>query len=108
MSKDISYRETVFQLIDEERERQIELGKDDNNPWALWLMIVSDYFGRVANTLWKLTAGDKDTTSDDLMKDLIRVLAVGVAWVEHIIMYAKVNEEENFGDITVQEEKETR
>lgn len=107
MSKHISYRETMFQLIDEERERQIELGKSDNNPWALWTMIFSDYVGRVSNTLWKLTTGNEDTTVDDLLKDLVRVLAIGVAWGEHIIMHSVEVEEEDLGEITVQE-KEAR
>ena len=105
MSKHASYREVVFQLIDEERERQIELGKSDNNPWALWLMILGDYVGRISNTLWKLTTGDKDTTGDDLLKDLVRALAIGVAWSEHIILHSINIEEDDLGDITIQEEK---
>ena len=81
-----SIREMVLQLIDEERNRQIKLGRSDNNPWAVWLMILTDYFGRTANILWKLAFNVGGVTPDDLLKALIKFLAVGVAFGEHIII----------------------
>ena len=70
-------RETVFLLIDEERNRQIELGKPQKHAWATWLILFTDYTGRVAKELWALAYRQKDT-ADSLIEALVKLLAVGV------------------------------
>lgn len=106
MTKNEDYRESVFQLIDEERERQIKLGKSDNNPWIIWLTILNDYLGRVANTLWKMVYEVEERTIDDLLEDTIKLLAIGVAFCEHIILESPAIEpEEDSGVLFLEDGK---
>lgn len=82
-------REVVFQMIDEERERQINLDKEQRHAWATWNIIFNDYVGRVARELWYLANKDKNT-ADDIILSLVKVLAVGVAWLEDILNYKRL------------------
>lgn len=83
----------VLELIAEEREEQHASGKEDNHGWATWLILFSDYCGRVATALCKLTFGtEKDQKF--LERALVKALAVGTAWLEHVIMNNPENTEE--------------
>lgn len=79
-------REAIYALIDGERERQQKLGKQDNHAWVVWLTIFMDYSGRVANQLWFLLT-QKEETAEALVEALVKVLAVGVAWMENILNF---------------------
>jgi hypothetical protein len=81
-----SFREVAFQLIDEERERQIEKGKIDNHPWILWLTIMTDYLGRIAYILYSMAYKPDSVSIDTLLKEVVKLEAIGVAFIEHIIL----------------------
>jgi len=80
------YRNEVYALIDSERERQKELGKPERMAWASWFMILADYFGRVGNSLWRLTFNGG--THEEILVPLVKVMAIGVAWMEDIVRFA--------------------
>ena len=82
------YRESVYLLVDAERQNQIDKGKPQSHTWAMWLMILTDYTGRVARALWNVTFNGG--THDDVLIPLTKAVAVGVAWLEDIVRYAEV------------------
>lgn len=86
VSEEKTTREIFLLMVDEERNRQQELGKEDNNSWAMWLIIMTDYLGKVSNTLWRLVFSVEETDQHDLLRALVKLLAIGVAWGEHIII----------------------
>ena len=80
-----SIREVIFNLVDEERERQIEAGKPDNQPWANWLIIFVEYTGKLSKTLWNMAMNNEDASFDSAFMALLKVVSIGVAWLEDIV-----------------------
>jgi len=78
-------REVIFNMIDEERELQIEAGKSDNQPWATWLIVLVDYTGRLSKELWNMAMNNEDASCDKVFIALLKVVSIGVAWLEDIV-----------------------
>ena len=79
-----NFTKIVLGKLEDERTRQEELDKEDNHSWAVWLMLLLDYTGRVSNVLFRMLF-DSDITADVLFDSLVEVGAVCVAWLEHIL-----------------------
>lgn len=66
----------VLEEVMEERKRQDELWGEQNHDDGIWLAILVEEVGEVAN--------DINERSKKLREELIQVAAVAVSWVESI------------------------
>ena len=66
----------VLEEVMEERKRQDELWGEQNHDDGIWLAILVEEVGEVAN--------DINERSKELREELIQVAAVAVSWVESI------------------------
>ena len=66
----------VLEEVMEERKRQDELWGEQNHEDRIWLAILVEEVGEVAN--------DINERSKELREELIQVAAVAVSWVESI------------------------
>lgn len=76
-------RKTVFDLVDQERERQNRLWGKQNHTPAIWCLILSEEMGEVAKE-----ANDiyfKDISTDNYAVELVQVAAVAVAALENYL-----------------------
>jgi hypothetical protein len=85
-------RHQIFGRIDHERDRQEQLKAEgrfdhtlaDDIPGPDKLTIMAEEFGEVAGATVQLSglSNDRQTTRDDLKKELIQLAATCVAWLE--------------------------
>jgi len=82
-----NYREEVLELLDEERDRQQELGKPDRNTFAMWLIIISDYVGRVGKAILNFAMNQLSDVEEleDFKRTLVKLGSLVVAWIENIL-----------------------
>lgn len=75
-------RETIYKLVDAERERQDKMwGRQDHNP-AIWLAILVEEVGEVAAAIIGMTWEAEKQRPANIEKELIQVVAVVVATIE--------------------------
>ena len=72
-------RKRIYQLIAEERQRQIDKWGDDRNldPFV-WLAVLSEELGEASQEVLKARS------QEDLEKEIIQIAAVAVAWLEDL------------------------
>ena len=68
----------VLEEVMEERKRQDELWGEQNHDDGIWLAILVEEVGEVANDI------NEQSSSKELREELIQVAAVAVSWVESI------------------------
>lgn len=80
--------ESVFDLLEEERKRQQELGREDNHSWATWSLIHSKYAGKVSDLILKFAYGEKtEKDIEEMQQALVEVTSIGVAWLENLLEF---------------------
>lgn len=86
---------TVLTDIESERLRQLELWGPQNHNYAVWLGILMEEVGEVAQAVNALTvpAASKETDADDLYNELIQVAAVAAAIAEQVLEEKHLAEE---------------
>jgi len=85
--EDKERREAVRYDIFAERENQNLKWGRQRHPYAVWLGILMEEVGEVAQAVNALTvpAASKDTDADDLYNELIQVAAVAAAIAEQVL-----------------------
>jgi len=86
MTKDELLRMDVMVDVDRERERQNQKWGVQRHNINVWLGILSEEFGEVAQAINRINFPNdaKETDADDLYKELIQVAAVAVAIAEQM------------------------
>lgn len=85
------FRELAIDLINAERRAQNEKwGEDRVLPRALWLAILAEEFGEVAEEVVESTtrAGEQPISAEQrgrLIAELVQVAAVSVSWLEQLL-----------------------
>ena len=78
-------RTKVFIDIDNERNRQKRLWGEQVHPYPVWLTILAEEFGEVAQAIQAGYLWSKESDSNDLYKELVQVAAVSTAIAEQVI-----------------------
>lgn len=77
--------DTVFLDISVERDRQDKKwGVDRSHPNEWWLLIMLEEIGEVGKAILENIFDYPDASPDDVRREIIETIAVGVAWLEDI------------------------
>jgi NTP pyrophosphatase (non-canonical NTP hydrolase) len=74
----------VLQDVANERGRQNVLWGKQVHPYNVWLTILVEEVGEVAQAIQQGMASEKDSDADDLYEELIHVAAVATAAAEQV------------------------
>jgi NTP pyrophosphatase (non-canonical NTP hydrolase) len=70
--------------LEHERQRQDQKWGVQRHPYPVWLMILTEEVGEVAEAMQKEYGWGKASDADDLYKELIHVAAVALAIAEQV------------------------
>lgn len=78
-------RADVLMDIDNERDRQDAMWGEQNHDYPVWLTILIEEVGEVAQAIQSNKNWGKESDAHDLYKELIQVAAVATAMAEQVI-----------------------
>lgn len=81
----------VSEEVKAERYRQIAQYDLQNHPRGVWLSILAEEFGEVAQAMQRGEGWGKESDADDLFKELTHVSAVANAWAEQVLEEREAN-----------------
>ena len=84
----MNLRKQALKLIDEERSRQDHKWGKQRHTDEVWLMILAEEFGELAQAMQRARGWGKDSDPDNKMEEVTHVGAVSVALLEQYIEYS--------------------
>jgi hypothetical protein len=74
------------------KRQDVKWGKNRTHPDEWWYAILGEEFGEIGTALLETHFRYKTANSDDIRKELIHVIAVGIQWLNSMDILERDNE----------------